>query len=319
VDLPSLTTELHLRGFDIDKVDSALRCLVHVHAVQDSTLTDAGGILAEDILDTYELSVVQAATELFLDRSLVQGRDVFRVRWGCEAAAEAMEDQLWSHASERWEEFVAQLDERYLGLFMPNTEGGRVINDWKLGKELRWFSVEVPRQGWKILGMMDDISSVAWKLDLAFGFRLFDAEGVKTPRVLLHERAYELLKKRRVEPPTELMKSIRLWRFFSEYDAQATDFVSLMKECDLSLDEIVEQVGKFFSRGFTSEYRDGQYPPYFINDKKTKEFRLAVRDLLRPMDAWLLHQAMAQAAPRSLPGSTEWNPKRMLARRSSSR
>ena len=302
----------------MEKVDSALRCLVHVHAVQDHASADSSGILAEDILNTYELNVVQAATELFLDRSRAQGRDVFRVRWGCEAAAEAMEDELWSHASERWEEFVAQLDERYLGLFMPAAEGGRVINDWKLGKELRWFSVEVPRQGWKILGMMDDISAVAWKLDLAFGFRLFDAEGPKTPRVLLHEKAYGLLKKKRVEPPAQMMNSIRLWRFFSEYDVQATDFVSLMRECELSLDEIVGQVDKFFSSNLTSQYREGQYPPYFVNDKKTKEFQQAVRDLLRPMDAWLLRQDIAQPAPRPLPGNREWNPKRMLSLRSSS-
>ena len=312
-------TELHLRGFDVDKVDSALRCLVHVYAVQDHASADASGIMAEDILGTYELSVVQAATELFLDRSTAQGRDVFRVRWGCEAAAETMENQLWIHASERWEEFVSQLDERYLGLFMPTGEGGRVINNWKLGKELRWFSVEVPRQGWKILGIMDDISEVAWKLDLAFGFRLFDAEGTKAPRVLLHEKAYGLLKDKRVEPPAALMKSIRLWRFFSEYDVHATDFVALLRECDLSLEEVLEQVNKFYSLGLTSQYREGQYPPYFINDKKTKEFQQAVRDLLQPMDVWLLRKDVAQPTPRPLPGNSEWNPKRMLGHQSSSR
>ena len=309
MDLPSLVTELHLRGFDVDKVDSALRCLVHVHAVQDHTPADTGGILAEDILDTYELSVVQAATELFLDRSRTQGRDVFRVRWGCEAAAEAMEDQLWSHASERWEEFVAQLDGRYLGLIMPTADGGRVINDWKLGKELRWFSVEVPRQGWKMLGIMDDISAVAWKLDLAFGYRLFDAEGLKTPRVLLHEKAYGLLKNRRVEPPVNLIQSIRLWRFFSEYDVNASDFVALMRDCDLGLDEVVGQVTKFFSDNLTSQYRDGQYPPYFVNDKKRKEFKQAVRDLLQPMDAWLLRRDVAQALPQTSPEVPGPNPK----------
>ena len=319
MDLPSLVTELHLRGFDVDKVDSALRCLVHVYAVQDYASADAGGILAEDILNTYELGVVQAATELFLDRSRAQGRDVFRVRWGCEVAAETMEDQLWSHASQRWEEFVSQLDGRYLGLFVPSTSGGRVVNDWKLGKELRWFSVEVPRQGWKILGIMDDISEVAWKLDLAFGYRQFDAEGAKAPRILLHAKAHELLKERIVEPPPELMKSIRLWRFFSEYDVHATDFVALMRECDLTLDEIVVQVDKFYSKNLTSPYRDGQYPPYFINDKKTKEFQQAVRELLIPMDAWLLRKEEAPPMPRPLPGSGEWNPKRMLGVRSSSK
>jgi len=294
VDLPSLVSELHLRGFNQDKVDSALRCLVHVYAVQDCTTHETGGILAEDILNTYDLDVVQVGTQLFLEKSMAQGREVFRVRWGCEAAAETMQDQLWDHSSLRWGEFVTQLDERYLGLFISTAEGGRVTNTWKLGKELRWFSVEVPLQGWKILGMIDDISEVAWKLDLAFGFRSFGAEGIQAPRVLLHEKAYEVLRAKRVEPPADLMRSIRLWRFFSEYDVHATDFVALMKECNLTLEEIVEQVGKFFSNGLTSQYRDGQYPPYFINDKKKKEFQQAVRDLLRPMDTWLLRKEMVQ-------------------------
>ena len=319
MDLPSLVSELHLRGFDLNRVDAALRCMVHVYAVQDYASEDEAGILAEDILNTYDLEVVQAGTEIFLDRSMVQGREVFRVRWGCEAAAEAMEDQLWSHASQRWEEFVSQLDERYRGLFLPASDGGRVVNDWKLGKELRWFSVEVPQQGWKILGIMNDISEVAWKLDLAFGYRAFDAEGVKTPRVLLHERAYGLLREKRVEPPAELMKSIRLWRFFSEYDIHSTDFVALMRECDLSLEEIVGQVGKFFSSGLTSQYREGQYPPYFINDKKKKEFQQAVRDLLRPMNSWLLRRDPAEAAPHPIPESGEWNLKKMLGQQPSGR
>jgi DNA-binding transcriptional MerR regulator len=318
VDLPSLVSELHLRGFDQNKVDSALRCLVHVHAVQDFGAGEAGGILAEDILNSYELDVVQAGTQLFLEKSMVEGREVFRVKWGCEAAAETMEDQLWSHVSERWEEFVSQLDERYLGLFMPSAQTGRVINDWKLGKELRWFSVEVPRQGWKILGMIEDISEVAWKLDLAFGYRSLGTEGVQGPRVLLHSKAYRVLKTRRVDPPPELIGFVRLWRFFSEYDVHSTDFVALMRECGLTLEEIVEQVNKFFSSDLTSQYREGQYPPYFINDKKKKEFQQAVRDLLSPMDAWLLRKEPAEAVARSLPGRPEWNPKRMLGHRSSS-
>jgi len=297
--------ELHLRGFDQDKVDSSLRCLLHVYAVQDQASAEIAGILAEDILDTYELDVVQVATQLFLDRSMAQGKEVFRVRWGCDSAAKTMEDQLWAHSSQRWEEFVSQVDERYLGLFMPATEGGRVINNWKLGKELRWFSVEVPRQGWKILGILDDISEVAWKLDLAFGYRPFGTDGVQAPRTLLHQKAYEVLKTRRVEPPKELVKSVRLWRFFSEYDVHATDFVALMRECDLELAEVVDQVGKFFSVDLTSQYREGQYPPYFINDKKRKEFQQAVRELLQPMDAWLLRKEAAKAAPRLVSESGE--------------
>ncbi|HXW95051.1 MAG TPA: hypothetical protein VEJ19_05035, partial [Nitrososphaerales archaeon] len=158
-------SELHLRGFNENKVDEALRCLVHVHAVQDSASPDRGGILAEDIINKYDLNVVQAATQLFLDRSTTQGKEVFHVRWGCDAAAESMEEQLWAHASSRWEEFVAQLDRRYLGFLMPLAEeSGRIVDNWKLGKELRWFSVEIPSQGWKVLGIVDDVIEVAWKL-----------------------------------------------------------------------------------------------------------------------------------------------------------
>jgi len=135
--------------------------------------------------------------------------------------------------------------------------------------------------------MMDDVTEVAWKLDLAFGFRPFGSEGIQAPRVLLHSRAYDLLKIKTILPPEDLIRSIRLWKFFSEYDVNATDFVALMKECSLTLDEVLEQVKKFFAMSLTSEYRDGQYPPYFINDKKKKEFKLAVSGLLQPMDGWL--------------------------------
>jgi hypothetical protein len=288
VDLPTLVTELHFRGFEQERVDSALRCLVHVYAVQDSTSPETGGILAEDIINTYQLEVVQAASQLFLDTSMAYGREVFRVKWGCSDAAKTMEQELWAHSSQRWEEFVSQLNGRYLGFFLPESEEvARVTTNWKLGKEMKWFSLQVPRQGWKILGVMEDITSVAWKLDLAFGFRPFGPDGIQAPRVLLHEKAFDLLKARKVSPPRELIKSIRLWRFFSEYDVQTTDFVALMQECGLSLDDIVEQVRKFFDVNLTSQYREGQYPPYFINDKRKKEFEKAVRDLLLPMDEWL--------------------------------
>jgi len=214
--------------------------------------------------------------------------ELFRVKWGCEAAADSMEGALWSNSSTRWSEFVSQLDERYLGFFLPDGgKGSRVTSSWKLGKELKWFSVEVPRQGWKVLSMIDDITEVAWKLDLAFGFRPFSAEGVQSPRVLLHEGAYGQLSAKKVPPPGELLRSVRLWKFFSEYDVHSTDFVSLMKDCELTLDDVQEQVRKFFDLDLTSQYREGQYPPYFINDKKKKEFQAAVRDLLMPMDDWL--------------------------------
>jgi hypothetical protein len=291
-------SELHLRGLNQDMVDSALRCLVHVYAVQDSASPEKEGVLAEDVISTYPIEVVQAASQLFLETRMTQGREAFRVRWGCEAAAETMEEELWAHASQRWEEFAAQVDGRYLGFFLPKTdESGRVTTNWKLNKELKWFSTEVPRQGWKILAIMDDVTEVAWKLDLAFGFRPFGTEGIQAPRVLLHSKAYELLKARMMLPPDELIRSIRLWRFFSEYDVHATDFVALMKGCGLTLDEVLEQVKKFFAMSLTSEYRDGQYPPYFINDKKKKEFRLAVSDLLQPMDVWLSRTELAKQTP----------------------
>ena len=288
VDLISLFSELHFRGFDQDKVDTALKCLAHVHAVQGYASSEVGGVLAEDIINTYDLEIVQAATELFLEKSMAEGKEVFRVKWGCEEAAKTMEAELWNHASHRWEEFVSQLDGRYLGFFLGGSGGAdRIVSNWKLGKELKWFSVEVERQGWKILGIMDDVTQVAWKLDLAYGFRAFGPDGERGPRVLLHERAYELLTAKKILPPQELLRSIRLWRFFSEYDVNSTDFVALMDECGLSLEEVVAQVRRFFDQGLTSQYRDGQYPPYFVNDKKKKEFQSAVRGLLRPMASWL--------------------------------
>jgi len=297
-------SELHLRGLDQSKVDSALRCLVHVYSVQDSASMDAGGILAQDILENYELTVVQAATQLFLDKAMSQGREVFRVKWGCESAAAAMQDQLWDHAALRWEEFVAQLNDRYLGfVLLGRDEDGRVVNSWKMGKELRWFSVEVPSHGWTILGMIDDISEVAWKLDLAFGYRSYGPEGIQAPQVLLHRKAYEILRAKCSSPPGDLLRQVRLWRFFSEYDVNSTDFVALSRECSLKLEEIVDQVNKFFSTNLTSQYREGQYPPYFVNDKKKKDYEKAVKELLQPMSAWLLRGESVQAAQQAAAGS----------------
>jgi hypothetical protein len=291
LDLPSLTTELQLRGFDQERVDKALRCLVHVYAVQDHTSPDKGGMLVEDVVNTYPMEVVQAASELFLEKLKAGGVQVFRVKWGCEDAAKNMEGQLWDYASHRWNEFVAGADERYLGFLLPTgDEGSRVITTWKLRKELKWFSVEVPQHGWNVLRLVDDLTAVAWKLDLAFGFRQFGPEGIQGERVLLHEEAYGALRSRSVLPPAELVAGIRLWRFFSEYDPESTDIVALMKECGLTLEEVVAQVNAFFASDLTSQYRDGQYPPYFVNDKKKKEFAAEVRTLLSPMESWLAHR-----------------------------
>jgi hypothetical protein len=232
--------------------------------------------------------VVQAAIELFLERSLVNGKEAFRLKWGWEEAAKIEDRELWDHGSPRWSEFVSQLDDRYLGFCVPESkEEGRVLENWKLNKELKWFSVAVQQHGWNVLKMIDDVAQVALSLDLAFGFRSFGPDGVKGKRVLLHEAAFGALGSRMALPPAEAKKGIRLWKFFSEYDVRSTDFVAVMRECGLSLNEVVDQLKKFNSEGITSEYREGQYPPYFINDKKKDEFLVAVKDLLGPMDQWL--------------------------------
>jgi hypothetical protein len=294
LDLPSLFSELQLRGFGEDKIDSALRCMVHVYAVQEYVKDETGGILAEDLVNSYGSEVLQAASELVLEKSMVEGREIYRVKWGCEDAAKIMEQDLWENGSGRWSDFVSELDDRYLGICLPEKDdGARVVNSWKQGKELKWFAVEVPHHGYKVLGMMDDIIAVATKLDLAFGFRPVRPEGVGGEKVLLHEDAYLLLKERGTRPPEELLRSIRLWRFFSEYDVHGTDFVALMRDCGLSLDDVSEQVRAFFGRDLTSQYRESQYPPYFINPKKKKEFQAAVRELLVPMEVWISENATA--------------------------
>jgi hypothetical protein len=302
LDLTSLFSELRLRGFGEGKTDSALRCMVHVYAVQEYVRDETGGVLAEDLLNSYAPEVLQAASELFLEKSMVQGREIYRVKWGCEDAAKIMEQDLWENGSSRWAEFVHELDDRYLGICLPeNEEGARVVNSWKQGKELKWFSVEVPDQGYRILGMMEDIIAVASRLDLAFGFRRLGSEGVGGERVLLQGDAYLQLKERGIRPPVQLVRLIRLWRFFSKYDVNETDFVALMKDCGLSLDDVVGQVHKFFDNDLTSQYRETQYPPYFINPKKKKEFQAAVRELLVPMETWLSESAASPQALRKGP------------------
>ncbi len=288
MDLSSLMSELRLRGLDQEKSDAALRCLVHVYSVQDYASPETGGVLTEDILNSYQLEVAQAASSLFLETIKSHGREAFRVKWGFDDTAANMQAELWEHASQRWEQYVSQLNERYLGFILPqNEDGARVTANWKLSKELKWFSIELPQHGWSVLRMVDDLGVVALKLDIAFEYRQFGPEGIRGTRVLLHENAYESLKAKRESPPEDLAKLIRLWKFFSEYDVEATDFVALMEDCGLTLDDVLGQIQKFFSMNLTSQYREGQYPPYFINDKKQKEYQTAVRDLLRPMDEWL--------------------------------
>ena len=288
MDIPTLVTELQLRGFGQEKVDSALRCLVHVHAVQDFASAEKGGVPVEDVVNTYPIDVVQAATELFLERSKSGTQYVYRVQWGCEEAARRMEDQLWDYSGARWDEFVSSMNERYLGLLIPySPESARIVTNWKLRKDLKWFSAAIPRHGWNVFRLIDDIVAVAWKLDLVFGFRQSGPGGAQGQSALLHGRAFETLERCAAKPPDGFRKSIGLWRFFSEYDVDATDFVSLMRECDLMLEDVAAQVDAFSTKNLTTQYRSTQYPPYFVNQKMKKEFQLEVRQLLAPLDVWL--------------------------------
>lgn len=91
MDIDGLITELQIRGFDEAKIDSALKCLVHVHAVQDFTNEESGGVLVRDILSSYPFEVTSAASELYFERMTVYGQDVFRVKWGNDAAAQQLE------------------------------------------------------------------------------------------------------------------------------------------------------------------------------------------------------------------------------------
>jgi len=288
VDIDGLITELQIRGFDETKIDSALRCLVHVHAAEDFTNDDAGGVLAKDILNSYPFEVTCAASELYFERMTVYGQDVFRVKWGYDVAAKSLERQLWQNASARWEEFVAGLDERYLGFVLPMTyEHARVIEFWKTRKDLKWFGVELEVFGWDVLRLIDDIVEVGWALDLAFGYRSFGPRGIEGNRTLLHKKAYESLKRRAVVPSDSVITGIKLWKFFSRFEPAETDVVGLMKECGVTLEDVQRQVKVFYEKGLTSHYRDSQYPPYLVVDKMKKQYRDEVRGLLNPMEIWL--------------------------------
>ncbi len=294
MDLDGLIAELQIRGFDQHKVDSSLKVLLHVFAVQDYTSQDAGGVLVEDILNSYSLEVTQAASDLFLERLNSCGRDVFRVRWGYEAAARWLENQLWQNATNRWLEFLQGLDERYLGFLLPGGDGDpRVITVWKTRKDLKWFGVEIPDIGWNILRMVDDIISIGYALDLAFAFRRFGPNGIEGERTLIHRKAYETLKERALVPPETVRNGINVWRFFVEYDPNASDIVQLMKDCGVSLDEVQTQIGDFYRKGLTTPYREGQYPPFLVLDKMKEQYREEVRRILNPMEAWLTRRELA--------------------------
>jgi hypothetical protein len=298
VDIDGLITELQIRGFDEAKIDSALRCLVHVHAVEDFTNDDAGGVLAKDILNAYPFEVTCAASELYFERMTVYGQDVFRVKWGYDAAAKSLEKQLWQNASARWKEFVDGLDERYLGFVLPMTyEHARVLEFWKTRKDLKWFGVEVEGFGWDFLRLIDDIVAVGWALDLAFGYRSFGPGGVEGNRTLLHKKAYESLKRRAVVPSDFIITGIKLWRFFSQFEPAETVVVKLMKECGVTLEEVQRQVKAFYEMGLTSPYRDSQYPPYLVVETRRKRYQEEVRNLLSPMEIWLKRKELAPDIP----------------------
>lgn len=298
MDIGGLITELQIRGFDQAKIDSALRCLVHVHAVEDFTNDDAGGVLVKDIVNSYPFEVTNAASELYFERMTVYGQDVFRVKWGYDAAARSLERQLWHNASARWEEFVDGLDKRYLGFALPMTyEHARIIGFWKTRKDLKWFGVELEGVGWNILRLIDDVVAVGWALDLAFGYRSFGRGGIEGNRTLLHRKAYESLKKRAIVPSDSLITGIKLWRFFSKFEPTETNVVELMKECGVTLDEVQRQVKAFYEKGLTSPYRDSQYPPYLVVDKMKKQYQEEVRRLLSPMETFLSGKEPAPEIP----------------------
>lgn len=295
MDIDGLTTELQIRGLSQEKIDSALKCLVHVYSVQEFTNSEGGGVLAKDILSSYPLEVAQVASELYFERLNICGQDVFRVKWGYDAAAHSLERQLWENASARWREFVEVLDDRYLGFLLPLTyEDARIVDLWKTRADLKWFGVEVESAGRNILRMIDDVITVGYELDLAFGFRTFGQKGAEGQRTLLHKRAYESLKSRADMPPYSFLAGIRLWKFFSLYEPYESEFVKMMKECGLTLEEVKAQIGAFQEKGLTTQYRESQYPPYLVVDKMKKQYQEAVRDLLTPMASWLSRRDVGQ-------------------------
>jgi hypothetical protein len=300
VDIDGLITELQIRGLDQARVDSALKCLVHVHAVQDFTNDDAGGVLVKDVLNSYPFEVTVAASELYFERATVYGQDVFRVKWGYDAATRWLEKRLWQNASDRWEEFVDGLDERYLGFVLPMTyDHARIIEFWKARKDLKWFGVEFEGFGWNILRLIDDIVAVGWALDLAFGYRSFGPGGIEGNRTLLHKKAYDSLKRQAAVPPDSIITGIKLWKLFSQFEPAETDFVKLMKECDVTIEEVQRQVGTFYEKGLTSRYRDTQYPPFLLVEKMKKQYQEEVRRLLNPMEVWLTRKELAPEIPHS--------------------
>ena len=300
MDIEGLIAELQIRGLDQAKIDSTLKCLVHVNAVQDFTNDEAGGVLVKDILNSYPSEVSQAASELYFERLTACGQEVFRVKHDYQATAQSLETQLWQNASDRWEEFVNGLDGRHLGFVLPMSfERARVVELWKTRNDLKWFSAEFEEFGWNVLRLIDDILAVGWALDLAFGYRSFHSGGITGTRTALHKRAYESLKRRAAIPPDDITKKVKLWRFFSQYEPAETDVVSLMKECDVTLDDVQRQIKDFQEKGLTTPFRESQYPLYLVVDKMKKRYQQEVRGLLNPMENWLKRRETAPEIPQS--------------------
>ena len=295
MDIDGLITELQIRGFDQARADSALKCLVHVYSVQEFTNSEGGGVLVKDILNSYPLEVTQVASELYFERLNVCGQDVFRVKWGYDSAANWLDRQLWENASVRWGEFADGLDERYLGFLLPlSYEDARIVDRWKARDDLKWFGVEMENVGGNILRIIDDVVTVGYELDLAFGFRVFGRQGVEGQRTLLHKRAYESLKRRAEVPPYSFLAGIRLWKFLSQYDPFESDFVKMMNNCGLTLEEVRAQIDAFHEKGLTTQYRESQYPPYLVVERMRKQYQDAIKGLLAPMMSWLSRRELFQ-------------------------
>jgi len=288
VDISGLITEFRIRGLDQRKIESALKCLVHVQSVQDLTNSEGGGVLVKDVLDFYPLDVTQVASELYLEKLTLWGLDAFRVRWGYDSAARSATRMLWDNASPQWEKFADRLDRRCLGLLLPSSyEGGRVVESWKKSKEAEWLSPEVEGLDKKLLSTLSDVIGVSCSLDLAFGYSTFGQRGIDGRWTVLHESAYDSLKKRAVSPPSSLMAGVKLWRFFSQYVPAESDIVKLMKECGLTIDDVRAQVNSFHEMGLTTRYRESQYPPFLVVEKMKKVYSQAVKHLLDPLKQWM--------------------------------
>lgn len=288
MDISGLITEFRIRGLDQRRIDSALKCLVHVQFVQDLTNAERGGVLVKDVLDSYPLEVTQVASELYLEKLTMWGVDVFRVKWGYESAALSAARRLWEDVSSRWEKFADGLDKRYLGLVLPETyEGARVVESWKNRREAEWLGAEVDGLDRKMLDMVNGVIGAGFALDLAYSYSSFGERGVDGRWTLLHKNAYETLKGRAERLPLPLANGVRLWRFFSRYDPAESDIVKLMKECGLALEEVRGQVNMFYRMGLTTSYRESQYPPFLVHEKVRNAYKQTIDGFLIPVKLWV--------------------------------